>query len=107
MLNKTLDDVMNKSLSLEMHTKTSKFTNVFKNISKNASYQQEIINKKLDKYVDKGEIETSSAIKEILSSYDTTDIVENPDEISIDLEFKSSGIPFFRSLYNKLLAQAA
>ena len=104
MLNETLDKSMAKAQHREILTKASKFSNVFKNITKDRSFQDEIMHAKLDKYVQQG-ADTTSAIKESL--YDTSNfIVEDPDEIQVEITFnKDSSEPFFKSLYNKLLAQ--
>ena len=105
MLNETLDKSMAKAQHREILTKASKFSNVFKNITKDRSFQDEIVHAKLDKYIRQG-ADTTSAIKESL--YDISNfIVEDPDEIQVEIAFNkdSSGEPFFKSLYNKLLAQ--
>lgn len=105
MLNETLEKSMEKAQRREIITKASKFSNVFKNITKDTAFQDEIMHSKLDKYILKG-ADTSSAIKESLNDA-ANFIVENPDELQVELTFnkEDSGLPFFKSLYNKLLAQ--
>lgn len=107
MLNETLDRTMAKAQQHEFLTKASKFSNVFKNITKDKNFQKEIMHAKLDKYIQKG-VDTSSAIKESLYD-DSNFIVENPDEFQVELSFESesSGVPFFKSIYNKLFAECA
>lgn len=105
MLNETLDRSMAKAQRHEILTKASKFSNLFKNITKDKSFQDEIMHSKLDKYIQKG-IDTSTAIKESLYAYDEY-IVENPDEFQVEVNFgQPSDVPFFKSLYNKLLAES-
>jgi len=104
MLNETLDKSMAKAQSREILTKASKFSNVFKNITKDRSFQDEIMHAKLDKYIQQG-ADTTSAIRESL--YDVSNfIAEDPDELQVEIPFNKepSGEPFFKSLYNKLLA---
>ena len=99
MLNETLDKAMARSKRCENKTRASKYSAGYKLNSVN-KFQESVMYKKIRKYV-KNNAPVSDIIGEDISDY----IVEDPYQIPVKIDFSSSGegIPFFRSLYRKLL----
>ena len=98
MLEKILDDAMAKTRQFERTTtKASKFNCQTKNS------EEDIANDKLGAYIKKVKVDTRFSLKDMMYDADKL-IIENPEEIPVEIEFKStSGLPFFKSVYMKLL----
>ena len=99
MLNETLEKTMRRAKNIEYHTKASKYSNTYKVVSN--TLNESLMDKKIKKYVQKDSKVRSNLDKK--KNYGI--IVENPDEIPVKIDFnnENTGIPFFKSLYMKLL----
>lgn len=102
MLAQTLDNTMAKAQKIERMTKATKFSNVFRAVVSDGDFAQSLANRKLSDYVQqaKSDVEqkTAEEIEDIQEFID-----EDPDDVSVKLEFASdNGLPFFRSIQMKL-----
>lgn len=97
MLKDTLDDIMSRAQKYEIHTKTTRFSNVFKNLTQGKELENDQMQEKLTEYV----------TNEIAASQEKDEdsfIVENPDTVEVEIKYNNepSDLPFFRSIMTKL-----
>ena len=100
MLTQTLDETMAKAQKVEQVTRATRFGNVFKTVVKDKTAQDEVImRKKIDKFTKKGFRSFDKKIEP-----EDNFITEDPEEIIINVDFSKgdSGLPFFRSITEKL-----
>ena len=99
MLTQTIDEIMSRTKKFENLTRATKFSKVFKN-NTDKQNDEYLMQKRISRYSKK---ETPVEIEQDWDSEDL--IVEDPDEIKIDIEFKhteGNKKPFFKSIGAKL-----
>ena len=97
MLSQTLDEIMTKAKRFEHITRATKYSSVFKTTDEQ---DEQLMQKRISKY------STNVKLNNLEENWIAEDlIVEDPDEIKINVEFKHSEgerKPFFRAISSKL-----
>ncbi len=97
MLSQTLDEIMTKAKRFEHITRATKFSSVFKTTDEQ---DEQLMQKRISKYSAKVQSNVQEENWEVENL-----IVEDPDEVKFDIEFKHSEgerKPFFKAISLKL-----
>lgn len=101
MQTQTIDETMARAKQHEKMTKATRFTNVFGDVEiEYVPKQESLMRYKIDQYTKEGYRSYDNA-EEQASDIDNI-IVEDPNEAILNIEYKPSSLPFFKSISAKL-----